>query len=95
MKAQIEQLEKENKKLKEENAKLKDIIITDENFEEKQDNEIKKLKEEKEKSDSIINKKIIDLHNQVVELLEENKKLKEYNSNLMKEVKLCYKKNQN
>ena len=57
----------------------------------KLEQENKKLKEKKEKSDSIINKKIIDLHNQVVELLEENKKLKECNSNLMKEVKLCYK----
>ena len=85
---EIQQLEKENKKLK---WLLKEHVTTyDVHFDELIE-ENKKLKEEKEKSDSIINKKIIDLHNQVVELLEENKKLKEYNSNLMKEVKLCYK----
>ena len=39
------ELEEENKKLKIENAKLKDRIITDENFEEKLDKENKNLKE--------------------------------------------------
>lgn len=41
----IAMVEEENKKLKLENAKLKDRIITDENFEEKLDKENKKLKE--------------------------------------------------
>jgi len=36
----------DNKKLRAENVKLKDIILTDDNFEEKQENEIKKLKED-------------------------------------------------
>ena len=40
------ELEEENKSLAIENAKLKDRIITDENFEEKLDKENKKLKEE-------------------------------------------------
>ena len=44
----INELEEENKKLKLENAKLKDRIITDENFEEKLDKENKNLKEKVE-----------------------------------------------
>lgn len=45
----IVELEEENKNLKLENAKLKDRIITDENFEEKLDKENKKLKAELKK----------------------------------------------
>ena len=45
----LEKLEEENRELKLENAKLKDRIITDENFEDKLAEENKKLKEELEK----------------------------------------------
>lgn len=40
----IAMVEQENKNLKSENAKLKDRIIADDNFEKKQEEEIKKLK---------------------------------------------------
>lgn len=41
----LEKLEEENRELRLENAKLRDRIITDENFEDKLDEENKKLKE--------------------------------------------------
>lgn len=48
LREKIGEIEEENKVLSIENAKLKDRIITDENFEEKLDKENKKLKEELE-----------------------------------------------
>ena len=72
LKILVGKLEEENKNLKLENAKLKDRIITDENFEEKLDEENKKLKKENEE----LKEAMKELNNYNKFRIQENERLK-------------------